>query len=164
MNYNIDKGRFNAAGGIYGGSGKYAKKQAGEIRSSLSPQKGGSEANVKASDAVNNNDTDYTLERSVTTADKRPSVTAEAETAVEAEKEVEVEKVEETPVVAAPVVVVVEEAHPKDAPQLKERRASLKAVRGSMANDEITREAARLAAVELEANSPKKEQIKEEGE
>ena len=68
------KARFTAAGGVYAGAGKFTKQSEREV---VSAQRATINATgsspVKAGTGLEK-DTNYTLERSVTTPDKRPSL------------------------------------------------------------------------------------------
>jgi len=117
------KARFNAAGGVYAGSGKFAKQSERELvsadRASRSTGDSSSPAPVKAGTGLEK-DANYTLERSVTTPDKRPSLLMpKDETAAsEAEK----------------------------APEIMSRRASLKSTGNTRVAEEIAEENSRSAS------------------
>jgi hypothetical protein len=111
------KARFDAAGGVYAGAGKFKKQSEREKVSKDASTRAGA-APVKAS-ATNEKDTNYSLERSVTTPDRRPSI---KEGMVPA-------SAEET----------------AKAPEIMARRASLKSTPNAAIKKEIEEEAARTA-------------------
>jgi len=114
------KARFNAAGGVYAGAGKFTKQSEREVVSADRASRSASVSSpIKAGTGLEK-DSNYTLERSVTTPDKRPSMQMpKAETTKE-----EVDK----------------------APEISSRRASLKSTGNSKVAEEIAEENSRSAS------------------
>jgi len=115
------KARFNAAGGVYAGSGKFTKQSERELLSADRDRRSSVEtaSPVKAGTGLEK-DANYKLEKSVTTPDKRPSVVMPA--------------VETTP------------SEVEKAPEIMNRRASLKSTGNSKVAAEIAEENSRTAS------------------
>lgn len=115
------KARFNAAGGVYAGAGKFAKQSERELVSADRDRRSSTEtmSPVKAGTGLEK-DSNYKLDRPVTTPDKRPSVSIPAveTTAAEVEK----------------------------APEIVNRRASLKSTGNTKVAEEIAEENSRSAS------------------